>query len=410
MPVTVNALWLKNLKPNGKTSDFFDKDLRGLGLRLGRNGRKTFFVRYRIRGQSTRRRFTFEEPYPILSLAEARKKAQAIIVEARKGHDPAHKKKVERQAPTFRELAKQYQIKYAANKRSGNKDIQAIQRDLLPAWAHFKAKEISRRDVIQVLDVIFDRGSPIMANRTKALVSKIFNFGISEDLVSRNPVIQIQNRQKEKPRQRILSTNEIVTLWNALDIFPETAETESGKMNAAQIADFFRLILITAQRPVEVRTIKWDDITANWLTISPKISKNGLAHRVYLSQQAMTILTALKQQADPTIKYVFPARNKAAKSPYLSSYHKAWGRIKASTGITDARPHDLRRTAASNMTRLGILRLTVSKILNHKEGGVTTVYDRHTYDKEKQAALIKWGAHLQSIIEGKPSKIIHIRG
>jgi len=249
-----------------------------------------------------------------------------------------------------------------------------------------------------------------MANRTKALVSKIFNFGISEDLVSQNPVIQIQNSQKEKPRQRILTKDEIIILWKALDTFPETSETESGKISACQIAQFFRLILITAQRPVEVLTMKWADITDKWWTIPAEIAKNKLAHRVYLSQQAITIIKSLEKISASTVQYVFPSRTKTAKKPYLSAYHKSWNRLKALTGINDVKPHDLRRTAASVMTGIGIQRLTVSKILNHKEGGVTTVYDRFSYDPQKKSALIKWGAYIQTIIEGKPSKIVHIFG
>ena len=73
-------------------------------------------------------------------------------------------------------------------------------------------------------------------------------------------------------------------------------------------------------------------------------------------------------------------------------------------GTGDATPHDLRRTAASHMTSIGISRLTVSKILNHAETGITSVYDRHSYDTEKRAALDAWGARLVEIIGARPER------
>ena len=72
-------------------------------------------------------------------------------------------------------------------------------------------------------------------------------------------------------------------------------------------------------------------------------------------------------------------------------------------------PHDLRRTAASMMTASGIQRLTVAKVLNHVETGVTAVYDRHSYDKEKRQALETWERKLKNILTGKKAKIVNLR-
>lgn len=69
--------------------------------------------------------------------------------------------------------------------------------------------------------------------------------------------------------------------------------------------------------------------------------------------------------------------------------------------IEDVTPHDLRRTAASHMTSIGVSRLVVSKILNHAESGVTAVYDRHSYDSEKRTALDAWSLKLEEILNGK---------
>src|SRR5262249_62247568 len=99
--------------------------------------------------------------------------------------------------------------------------------------------------------------------------------------------------------------------------------------------------------------------------------------------------------------YVFPALRKG-KGVRVNKENlvKATERIRERTGIKDFTAHDLRRTAASMMTGMGISRMTVSKILNHVERGVTAVYDRHSYDKEKREALEAWGRRLQMIVSG----------
>jgi integrase len=78
-------------------------------------------------------------------------------------------------------------------------------------------------------------------------------------------------------------------------------------------------------------------------------------------------------------------------------------------GTGDATPHDLRRTAASHMTSIGVSRLVVSKILNHAEPGITAVYDRHSYDREKRAALDAWGIRLEEIIGGRSGRPTVVR-
>jgi integrase len=76
---------------------------------------------------------------------------------------------------------------------------------------------------------------------------------------------------------------------------------------------------------------------------------------------------------------------------------KAAERIRIAADIDDFVPHDLRRTAASYMTSLGVSRLVVSKILNHVEPGITRVYDRYSYEREKRQALDTWASTLEGI-------------
>ena len=156
------------------------------------------------------------------------------------------------------------------------------------------------------------------------------------------------------------------------------------------------------------------DLESAWWTIPKEKSKNKLAHRVPLSSSAVRILTSLKE-AQGKLKNV--RRRKSAfvfQSPRYAGEHinevqKAWQRLRPRAAELlkieppaelDITPHDLRRTAASLMTGMGVSRLVVGKILNHVEQGITRVYDRHSYDKEKRDALDEWASRLAVIVSG----------
>jgi len=153
--------------------------------------------------------------------------------------------------------------------------------------------------------------------------------------------------------------------------------------------------------------MRWQDIDfdSGWWTIPAEYSKNGLPHRVPLSKLALDILKQMETISGKG-EWVFPSPVK--KCGHIRNVQKTALRIREYSQVLDFRPHDLRRTAASLMTGMGIPRLTVSKILNHVEQGVTRVYDRYSYDKEKRIALDKWSQRLEQILTGKKAKVVSI--
>lgn len=391
----MSALWLHNLKNSdcGRT-DYFDQKQKGLGLRVGKS-RKTWFVMYRVSGDRSLKRLTMGL-YPAMSLAEAREKARAFLVEVDKGNDPANLKQKEKKAPTVTDLVSEYLEKHASHKRSQYEDKRILEKDILPAWGKRKAFDIRRRDVIRLLDKIIERGAPIQANRTLALIRKLYNFGISRDLVNHNPCTQVHAPAKENQRDRVLSNEEIRALWDAFN----SLRPNMGSM--------FKLRLLTAQRGGEIQTMKWSDIDFNsqWWTIPAEYCKNGLSHRVPLSSMALEILHGLREITGQK-EWVFPSASKRKhKHGHITNVQKAAVRVKAYSGVENFTLHDLRRTAASYMTSMGISRLVVSKILNHVEQGITRVYDRHSYDQEKRLALDKWSSKLNHILTGRKAHVI----
>ncbi len=370
--------------PTSGRIEYWDEDLKGLGIRVAPSGRKTWVLMYRARGDKRLRRATLGT-YPILTLADARDQARSDLSAAAKGRDPASERKAERAAETFGELAEDYMKRYAKKrKRSWFKDRQALDRDLLPRFRHRKAANIKRREVIALLEEIADRGAPVGSNRTLEIIRRIYNWGIEQEIVTVNPCQRISKPGVERKRDRVLSDDEIKAVWNAL-------EGETPRMR-----DLFRLRLLTAQRPGEVSRMRWEDIdmSSGWWTIPPEFSKNSLSHRVPLSPAAMDTLRQIEGYGNEK-GWVFPSPT--GNGP-LRAVWRAMRNIREQSGV-EFRPHDLRRTTATRMTGdLGIARLTVSKVLGHVETGVIGVYDRATYDRQKRQALDAWGARLADIL------------
>jgi integrase len=380
----------------------------GFGIRVSPRGKAWVWL-YRYKGLP--RRMTLGS-YPAMGLADARIK----LAEARKllesGTDPGdmevQQRKAERVAETVEELAEAYLEKWARpRKRSAAEDERILRKDVLPAWGRRKAKDIARRDVIALLDAIVDRGSPIAANRTLAVIRRMFGWALSRDIVPASPCMAVKAPAKERRRDRVLSADEITTLWRALDN-PELAISPGIRLA-------MKLQLATAQRKGEVIGAEWSefDLHGRVWTIPAAKAKNGMPHRVPLSPLALDLLDqiavwqAVKHNSQ---RWLFPSPKIAGKPITGPAIDHAMRDNRAKLGTGDATPHDLRRTAASHMTSIGISRLVASKILNHAEPGITAVYDRHSYDAEKRAALAAWGARLEEIIGARPehSKVVRL--
>jgi integrase len=388
MPNTnFTAKGLAALKPAAVRIDYWDQSLPGFGLRVTPDGQKTWTVMYRFGGR--KRRYTLGA-YPALSLADARKLAREAQRSVGLGIDPAAAKKAERLADSFAKLAEQYLERYAKpRKKSWREDARIIASKLNPSFGNMRAQDVTRADVRMLLEKIAEH-APIEANRTLATCRKLYNWAISQDLVETNPCFQIPAPGQERQRDRVLSDDEVRTVWKDL-------ENEEPRITA-----IMRLRLITAQRGGEVAAMERNelDLAGGWWTIPAEKAKNGLAHRVPLTAPAVKILERVLAAPDGS-SYVFPAPLSNGKAPTSKfDLTKTTERIRKRTGIKDLTAHDLRRTAASRMTGMGIPRLTVSKILNHVEPGVTAVYDRHSYDREKREALETWALRLRVIVSG----------
>jgi integrase len=402
-----------------------------VGLYLVRQPSKalSWAVRYRHAGRP--KKLTLGA-YPAISLEAARDLGGKALRAAAEGRDPAGEKKTakaeaQRQAAEehrgkrdlFENVAREFLERHAMKQtrertwretarilgfRPSLDGLDDIGGDVLDAWRGRKVQEISKRDVIALLDSINDRGSPIMANRVLAAVRKLFNWCVARDVIQASPCTLVEPPAPERSRDRILSDDELRLAWNAADV------------DGWPFGPIVKLMILTGQREGEIAGMRWSEVDIEnklWILPADRV-KNDELHTVPLSDAAIEIIKPL-----PHIKtargFVFVGR----EGKHVTGFSRAKDRIDAAvTKATDGKPlldwvfHDLRRTVASGMARLGIQLPVIEKVLNHKSGtfrGIVGVYQRHSFAEEKRTALAAWASHVEAVVSGKqPDNVVPI--
>jgi integrase len=391
----LTAKAIENAKPGPTRREIPDAGCRGLYLVVQPSGARSWAVRYRHEGQS--RKLTLPG---LLSLAAARKQATAALAELAGGVDPATKERqskasaakanAERARDTFLALSRQFLDLYAAKKTRENTYVH-YKRMLEIAGEHWGAKsihEIRRRDIVELLDKIaVDR--PVLANRTLAVLSKFFRWLAGRDVVESSPCVGVERPAEEIPRDRVLSDDELRRLWLACDQI-------GGRIGA-----FVKVLLLTGQRRSEVAGIEQSEIEGDLWTLPSERVKNARVHVVPLARQVVEII-----DSQPPVEkdYVFTG----SKRKRIGSFTRYKDQIDAI--MKPDSPwvfHDLRRTCASGMSRLGVSVPVVEKVLNHAGGtfaGVVGTYNRYDHLPEKRAALQRWADHVEAIVNGNPAQ------
>ncbi len=376
--------------------EYPDGHTRGLLLRVTPSGKKSWAVLYRRKSDGRKRRYTIGA-YPEFKLSDARAHAEDVVARVSRGEDPAAQVQAHNAALTFGQLAETWVLRHGRpNKgpRSLYDDQLMLTREIYPAIGRMKADEVVKRDVIGILELVAGRGARYRSNRIFALLRSIYRWGLAEDLIQRDPTQGIRPRTIERPRERVLSDEEVRILWRALDNAP---------MSKA-VATILRLALITGQRVGEVAGMAKSDIElapANpmW-TQQGRGRKNKELTRVPLSPLAAElILDAVARSGDS--QHVFPSPT-GAGAITAHAATRAISRARPGLGIDHFRVHDLRRTAATGMASLGINPHTISLVLDHTsvtKGTVTgAVYVKYSFDREKREALERRADHLEDVI------------
>jgi integrase len=388
----------------GKRVELMDGAVPGLGVRVLPTGRKSWFLRY---GPREARRRIVLGPYPAVSLEAARDKARELVAGVKiGGRDPMAEREAERtarrkeEAATFGFLAACYLEEHAKrNKRlrAWKEDERKLGVEVLPVWGSRPAAEIRRADVRELLERIAAERGGVCANRTRTLIHRVFTFGIEKERVESNPVYGVKRVYAETPRERVLSEEEILALWPLFD-----------RLQPA-VAAAWRLVLLTAQRPGEVLSMRWRDLERDsrgwWWNIPAELTKTNRAHRVPLAPQALAVVEALRPLTSST-EWVLASRAEGKRLTWLS--HSSV-RLREWSGLEHFTPHDLRRTAATWLGRSGVRPDTIDQLLNHAAGRISRTYNRAGYDAEKRQAVILLGELVESVLAGEErSNVVRI--
>jgi integrase len=417
---------IDNAKATSSRQEIPDGLLVGLYLVVQPSGARSFAVRYRYAGQP--RKLTLG-PYPAVNLEAARTLGAKALRAAAEGRDPATEKQsakgdAKRQAAEeirgkrdlFENVARDFIERHAmkSNRETTWREtarilglrpspddpakLVEIGGDVMSAWRGRKIQEILKRDVVALLDVVNDRGSPIMANRVLSAVRKLFNWCVARDVIQVSPCTLVTPPAPERSRDRVLTDDELRMVWLAAD------------GDGWPFGPLVKLLVLTGQRLSEVGGMRWNeiDLEARLWTLPPERVKNGERHEVPLSDAAIAIISALPR-IKTTKGFVFATRRDAAVSGFSRAKDRLDAAILAAIPKDAKAPehwtfHDLRRSMASGMAPLGIQMHVVEKILNHSSGtfgGVAGVYQRYDFYNEKRSALATWASHVESVVSGK---------
>ena len=440
---------VKRLKPlPNRVREVPDAGARGLRLAIYSMQKKSWVMRYR-RPSGAQARLTLGtvddtddkikaaltkgEPPALgqpLTLREARALAgevnrqRALGIDVAARHVEEKKRRAARtdQPTTFGAVARRFCEDHALKMRSGREntarvlglsyatdggEATVITGSLAERWRDRDIAEIDAGDLYDVVTESVRIGIPGLETRKQgahdsrgralaAALSKLFSWTLTHRLRTDNPARGMYKPKKADPRDRVLTDNEIKKLWRAFD--------QAGY----PFGIIAKLLLLTGQRRAEVSGLRWSELSedlAVW-TLPAQRTKNKSRHTVYLPEAATKIIAGVPRIVDRDLLF------STTGSTAVSGWSKAKRAIDAAvTPLPEWRVHDLRRTTASGMQKLGVRTEVIERALNHKSGsyaGVAGVYQRDPMTEEVRAALELWASHVTAAAEGKRANVVNI--
>ena len=411
--------------PGRKDVMFFDDTLPGFGLRVTAKGKRIFIAQYNV--GKTKRRTVLGEYGADLTVAEARKRATKLRGQMLEKRDPVAERKATLAATLAAEAearAKAARDAYTVDKlitdwtnhhlatRSESYRLR-VPRDMraaLKKWLAVPADTLTRTDSVRVLDTVKSGSGPVAANRLRAVSRACWSWAVKRGALAANPWEATPRPQaRETGRERVLSDDELAVLYSAAGALDEPWGV------------LIRLLILTGQRRGEVAGMQWSELDlkeARW-TIPGDRAKNHHTQIVPLADEAVALLRTIKKRKDG--KFVFEGPRKTAVSGFGKVKARLDVALQKAAGADQQKPapwvlHDLRRTLATGLQRLGVRLEVTEAVLNHVSGsrkGIVGVYQRHGWEKEKEAALTAWTNHVLAAlkpIDASTSNVVQMKG
>jgi len=352
-------------------------------LRCSYGTAKTWVYFYRLHGKL--RRLSLGR-FPAMSLDEAREAWRAARLAVSKGESPAHVKPTT--ADTFVAVAKEWLKRDQAQNRSVAEVRRVIEHDVTPLWGERLIAGITRRDALELIDGIVDRGATTMARRLHSHLHRLFRWSVGRGIIETNPMADLPKPGQAVKRDRVLTDAELAAVWKA-------AEKTPWPFGPA-----IQLLVLTGARRDEVGSLRWDEIHSDEIRLPASRSKSGEARVIPLSTAAVKLIESLPHHGE----HVFTTTNGNGNAV------SGWSRAKRALDATAAeinggplpawRLHDIRRTTATGLQRLGVGLQVTEAILGHvggSRGGIVGVYQRYRFLAEQKAALETWSNEVKRI-------------
>jgi integrase len=381
-PLTDRSISHLPFAPAGKRRIVWDAIVPGLGIRVTDRGVKSFVLVTRYPGSPNPTPRSLGT-YGAITLEAARVKARDWLALIGNGVDPVQhlRSKLEQ---TFQSISEQYLVRKAKDHRSKDWTKSVLSRLVYPTFGLRPITDISRSDIVRLLDQIEDDSGPVMATKTLDIINRVMNFHASRTDDFRSPIVRGMGRGSGKARSRILTDDELRAIW---------------KVDYPVFGPLLQFILLTATRRSEAGHMRWAEIEDGIWIVPAVRYKTKIDHVIPLSQLAQSVLPKERNG-----EFVWSGNGRQA----LGNYTKHKWAIDAASGVRDWVIHDLRRTARSLLSRAGVPSDHAERCLGHVIGGVRGVYDRHEYLEEKRRAFEALAAQVQRIIDPRPN-VVEIR-
>lgn len=368
---------VRNLKPaqGQKQTEYFHAKIPGFILRVGANSKK-WVVKFSINGK--RKKYTLPIGYPALSLEKATSEAKRIQSLVEEGIDPLSKKIARKTAPVINDLWEEYQkaerrkLKQKADSTKEN-ELRYWVNNIQPAIGELKVEDITPHDISEILNDLAET-APVSANRLHAFTRVLFKPALALNWIQVHPMQWLDRPGgEEKPRDRVLSDSEIRILWHQFDLLRDDTR------------DALKLGLLTAQRPNEILSMTWDNIDFNAGTWFNPNTKNGTHQLVQLSKQTIEILKNRERKGNRVF--------------LIKSCKKARYSIEKKTSVERWTAQDLRRTARTLMSKIGVKKDIAELVIAHKQSKLHRTYDLYEFQDEKRDALQRLADEIDSILQ-----------
>jgi integrase len=388
--------FIRKLKASTRPYIVADTQVPGLKVRVSPQGGKSFILWRRLhRSRSSAVALSLGKVGE-LELTAARAKARTWIELIKSGRDPRDVTRAAA-ADNFGRVMEDFIARHVAGQRRAKQVEREIRKELLPRWRNRPVADISRRDVIAMLDEIKDRDAVHQAHNIFSHAKTFFNWCVAKDILVASPCDRLKPKTligTKLHRQRVLTDAELASFWQAT--------SEMGYPYGV----LFQILLLSGARKNEIAQAKWSeiDLPNRLLTVPAERFKSGNQHLIPLSADAMALLEQLPRWSDGELLFSLNGRRP------LAAFSAAKAKLDKLMGDPpDWVTHDLRRTVRTRLSSLRIPDVVAEQVIGHGRVGLQRVYDQHRFVDEMREALELWASRLRTIIRPSPVNVVPLR-